>query len=349
MDALTKRYLEQLAAHHELPLYAYEHLVRHADAEGGAYAASLARAAARRVFGTAIFARGLIEVSNYCKNDCLYCGIRKSNTACARYRLREDAILQCAKQGYEQGFRTFVLQGGEDPLLTDEKACRIVRVLKGAHPDCAVTLSLGQRSRASYASLRAAGASRYLLRHETATPQHYAQLHPASMSFDERMACLRVLRAEGFAVGCGFMVGSPFQTPAHLAADLKFTERFEPEMCGIGPFIPHAQTPFAHAGAGQVSLTCFMLSLVRLMHPGVLLPATTALGALAPDGIEQGIAAGANVIMLNLTPQRERAKYTLYNNKARSSSDAVTGFAQTDARLRSIGYHLVIDRGDPPQ
>jgi len=315
-----------------------------------AVAAGLARVAVgecERVYGDAVYTRGLIEFTNYCKNDCLYCGIRKGNRACRRYRLTSEQILACADEGYELGFRTFVLQGGEDPATTDEWLCGVVSALKQAHPDCAVTLSVGERSRESYARLKAAGADRYLLRHETATPEHYRKLHPAAMSFDNRMRCLRDLRELGYTVGVGFMVGSPYQTPENLAADLKFIEAFHPEMCGIGPFVPHRATQFAHFPQGTVELTCFLLSLIRIMQPEILLPATTALGTIDEAGREKGMMSGANVVMPNLSPVEVRADYELYDGKICTGEEAAECGGCLGARMISIGRRIVVDRGDP--
>lgn len=324
----------------------YERLIAGYDAEAAAYAAAKADAVRRRVYGSAVYIRGLIEISNICKNNCFYCGIRRGNAACRRYRLTREDILEACAEGYALGFRTFVLQGGEDPYFTDEVMCDIVRAIRGRHPDCAVTLSLGERSRESYAKLRDAGASRYLLRHETADMEHYGKLHPADMSFDRRMQCLNDLKALGYQVGCGFMVASPYQTAAHLAQDLKFIESFRPQMCGIGPFIPHAATVFAQENAGTAELTCYLLSLIRLMHPRVLLPATTALGSIREDGREMGILSGANVVMPNLSPQCVRKKYELYNNKLSDGDESAQGLESLKRRMAAIGYEVVIDRGD---
>ena len=338
--------LRKLANTHSLRLAEYEFLVAHATAETQRLAAALAREAAQRVYGTAVFARGLIELSNFCKNNCYYCGIRAGNKSCERYRLQASEVLHCAEVGYRRGFRTFVLQAGEDPALSDAFLTSLLQNLKRRFPDCAITLSLGERSPESYERLYEAGADRYLLRHETATPTHYGQLHPQSLSFENRMACLHALKRIGYATGCGFMVGSPGQTPAHLARDLKFVEEFKPAMCGIGPFIPHHATPFAHERAGSVDQTCFLLSLLRLMQPNLLLPATTALGTLAPDGQGRGILAGANVLMPNLSPAKVRAKYEIYENKAHQGKEASERWQEIDEALQTIGYRLVIGRGD---
>ena len=345
-DALIQL-VDELAVWHHLPVASYEQLLEGRSPELASYATARAVEVCKRVYGTDVFTRGLIEISNHCKNDCYYCGIRASNGSCERYRLTPNQIVECADQGYELGFRTFVLQGGEDGWFTDERLCGIIGRIKAAHPDCAVTLSLGERSRDSYAALREAGADRYLLRHETADPEHYRALHPASMSYDNRMRCLRDLRELGYTVGIGFMVGSPGQGPAQLAADLKFVEQFHPEMCGIGPFVPHHATRYANEPGGTVELTCFLLSLMRLIQPNLLMPATTALGTIDPQGREKGILSGANVVMPNLSPQDVRAKYELYDNKICTGEEAAECRGCLGARMISIGYQLVVDRGDP--
>ena len=347
MDARTTELIERLAAEHALAADEYAWLVSHLDAETRAALAERAREAREPIYGHEVFVRGLIEFSSYCKNDCLYCGIRASNRECSRYRLSEEQILECADAGYELGFRTFVLQSGEDPHFTDERLCAVVAALKAAHPDCAITLSVGERPRESYAALREAGADRYLLRHETADPAHYASLHPEDMSFERRMACLRDLRELGYTVGCGFMVGSPGQTPETLAADLAFIESFQPEMCGIGPFVPHHATPFAAEPAGTLEQTLGLLSIIRLIKPNVLLPATTALGTIDPRGRELGMEAGANVVMPNLSPTGVRAKYLLYDGKICTGDEAAECRRCLEMRLKSIGYTVVTDRGDP--
>ena len=347
MDSRTSELIDELAHRHDLSLDDFEHLVAHQDEEAAAKLAELASAQRQRVYGTDVFVRGLIEISSICKNDCLYCGLRASNASCERYRLTPEQILLCADMGYELGFRTFVLQGGEDGWFDDERLGSIVASIRQSHPDCAITLSMGERSRESYARLREAGADRYLLRHETADPDHYALLHPASMSFDRRMHCLQDLRELGYAVGAGMMVGSPYQTARHLAEDLAFVARFKPEMCGIGPFIPHHATPFADRPAGTLEQTCYLLSIIRLIHPSVLLPATTALGTIDPMGREKGVLAGANVVMPNLSPADVRQKYLLYDGKICMGDEAAECRRCLDLRMERIGYHVVVDRGDP--
>ena len=298
-----------------------------------------------RVYGRNIFLRGLIEISNHCRNNCLYCGIRR-DVKTQRYRLSKEQILDCCQTGHKLGFRTFVLQGGEDPWFTDEVVCDIVADIKRHYPDCAVTLSLGERGRDSFRRLRDAGADRYLLRHETADATHYAKLHPSEMSFDNRIQCLYDLRDLGYQVGTGFMVGSPFQTLDTLKKDLTFLADFRPEMVGIGPFIPADGTPFQHNPAGSIDLTLRLLAIIRILLPDVLLPATTALGTLHPTGRERAIAAGANVIMPNLSPQDTRALYSIYNNKLSTQSEAAETVADIRARLLAIGFNAPVDRGD---
>ena len=365
-----KLLIEKLAATHSLSLEEYRQLIEELktsktgdgslsfgekepgtirtgkDREPSLVLAEKAVAVRKEIYGDTVFTRGLIEISNICKNDCYYCGIRKSNRACDRYRLTEEQIISCADEGYGLGFRTFVLQGGEDPYYTDEVLIRIIKSIKEHHPDCAVTLSMGERSYESYKALHEAGADRYLLRHETADKEHYQSLHPKEMSFDNRMRCLKELREIGYQVGCGFMVGSPGQTAEHLAKDLKFIEEFKPDMCGIGPFIPHKDTPFRDKPAGTLELTCYLLSIIRLIHPPVLLPATTALGTIHPLGREMGIQAGANVVMPNLSPVTVRDKYMLYDNKICTGEESAQCRGCLDSRMRSIGYRLVTDRGD---
>lgn len=305
-----------------------------------------ARETAQAAYGKKIFMRGLIELSNHCKNDCLYCGIRRSQAGVTRYRLTEEEILDCCQQGFALGFRTFVLQGGEDAWFNDDRMCAIVAAIRAQYPDCAITLSLGERSRESYQRLYDAGANRYLLRHETADAAHYARLHPAEMSFENRLRCLRDLKDIGYQVGCGMMVGSPFQTIETLHKDLQFIRRFMPEMVGIGPFIPASGTPFADRPAGSVDTTLRLLALIRLIHPRVLLPATTALGTLHPQGRELGLMAGANVVMPNLSPRSHRSQYSIYDNKLATGSEAAESADDIRSRLRQLGSDPSPDRGD---
>ncbi|MEE1144089.1 MAG: [FeFe] hydrogenase H-cluster radical SAM maturase HydE [Acutalibacteraceae bacterium] len=338
--------IDKLAQNHSLSTHEYLTLLTTICDEEIAYLAKCARDVAQRIYGNKIFIRGLIEISNICKNDCYYCGIRKSNKNCERYRLSEDEILSCCDEGYALGFRTFVMQGGEDGYFTDERLCRILEKIKSKYSDCAVTLSLGERSLESYQKLKSAGADRYLLRHETATKEHYEKLHPRDLSFENRMECLKNLRKCGYRVGCGFMVGSPYQTTEMLVNDLKFIEHFKPDMCGIGPFIPHKDTDFCTHTAGSVDLTCILLSLIRLIHPPILLPATTALATLSENGREKGILSGANVVMPNLSPMNVRSKYLLYDNKIAVGTESAQQKEMLEKSLRRIGYTVVTDIGD---
>ena len=307
---------------------------------------ALAQQTAQKSFGRQIFVRGLIEFTNYCKNDCYYCGIRRSNKNAARYRLTQEEILECCHAGYGLGFRTFVLQGGEDYFYSDEDIAAIVHAIKAQHSDCAVTLSIGERSRETYALWKQAGADRYLLRHETADFAHYAKLHPAELSAANRQQCLYTLKELGYQAGAGFMVGSPYQTAENLADDLMFLQKLHPQMIGIGPFIPHHDTPFKDEPAGSVELTLVLLAVLRLLFPHVLLPATTALGTLAPGGRLLGIKAGANVIMPNLSPQNVRGKYLLYDNKLHTGAEAAEALNELQREVASIGYRIVSARGD---
>ena len=310
------------------------------------YLAGKARAVREKYYGKAVYMRGLIEFTNICKNNCYYCGIRRDNANAERYRLSEEQILSCCDMGYELGFRTFVLQGGEDPYYTEDLIVSIVSAIKERHPDCAVTLSIGEWDREAYQKFFDAGADRYLLRHETADREHYEMLHPAEMSFDHRMQCLKDLKEIGYQVGCGMMVGSPYQTAEHLVKDLRFLKEFKPEMVGIGPFIPHHDTQFADREAGTVDMTVRLLAIIRLLLPDVLLPATTALGTIDPRGREKGILAGANVVMPNLSPSDVREKYLLYDNKICTGDEAAECIRCMAMRISSVGYETVVARGD---
>lgn len=341
-----KRITEKLISSHSLSLGEYEALIKNRDAEIYALLQNEALKLRREIYGYRVFIRGLIEISNFCKNDCYYCGIRKSNKSCSRYRLSAEEILSCCENGYRLGFRTFVLQGGEDAYFSDDFMCALISDIKKMYPDCAVTLSLGERSFDSYKRLFDAGADRYLLRHETADSEHYSLLHPDKLSLENRIECLENLKKIGFQTGCGMMVGSPYQTEKALAKDLKFIEEFKPDMCGIGPFIPHKDTCFANEKCGTAELTCFMLAVVRIIKPDILLPSTTALGVIAPDGKKQGILASANVVMPNLSPLNVRDKYELYNNKHNPESETAEGLEKLKNEVASIGYEIVSDRGD---
>lgn len=305
-----------------------------------------ARKIRQAYYGTDVYIRGLIEFTNYCKNDCYYCGIRRSNSRAHRYRLSEEQILRCCHQGYTLGFRTFVLQGGEDGYFTDERMVNLVKEIRKNYPDCAITLSIGERSYDSYLALFEAGADRYLLRHETWDEEHYRLLHPPALSAKHRQQCLWDLKKIGYQVGTGYMVGSPFQTAENLADDMLFLEKLNPKMVGIGPFIPHHDTPFKDQAAGTLELTLYMLGLIRLMLPKVLLPATTALGTIDEKGRELGILAGANVVMPNLSPENVRKDYLLYDNKICTGSEAAECRMDLENRMHAIGYQVVCHRGD---
>lgn len=300
----------------------------------------------KKYYGNKVYTRGLIEFTNYCKNDCYYCGICLSNKDAVRYRLTKEQILSCCESGYELGFRTFVLQGGEDPYFTDEKMVDIIKSIKTSYSEVALTLSIGEKSYDSYKKFRQAGADRYLLRHETANDEHYRKLHPEKMSLANRKQCLYYLKELGYQVGAGFMVGSPGQTVETLADDIVFLRELQPHMVGIGPFVPHHSTKFADEKAGSVTHTLFLLSVIRILLPKVLLPATTALGTMDPRGREKGILAGANVVMPNLSPVENRKQYDLYDNKICTGEEAAECRGCLQRRMESIGYEIVGDRGD---
>lgn len=297
-------------------------------------------------YGRKVYIRGLIEFSNYCKNDCYYCGIRKSNRCLSRYRLTKEEILSCCREGYGLGFRTFVLQGGEDLWFTQERMTELIRSIRREFPDCAITLSVGEREKDEYQAYFDAGADRFLLRHETANEEHYRYLHPKELSLQHRKECLWNLRRIGYQVGSGIMVGSPAQKTEHLAEDMLFLQELQPHMVGIGPFIPHKDTPFREETAGTLELTLFLLGLVRLMLPKTLIPATTALSTIHPDGRKMGILAGANVVMPNLSPRENRKLYNLYDNKRCMGDEAAEGLALLRAEMEEIGYTVVTARGD---
>lgn len=305
-----------------------------------------ARETAQARFGNKVFIRGLIEIGNCCHNDCYYCGIRRSNRNIERYRLNKETILACCREGHALGFRTFVLQGGEDDYLTTERATGIIADIRREFPDSAITLSLGEKSTEAYEAFFRAGANRYLLRHETHNPAHYRQLHPAGMSLSNRLRCLNDLKRIGFQTGTGIMVGSPGQTIDNLVEDILYIAQLRPEMIGIGPFLPHHDTPFGKMPAGNLEQTLLLLSIFRLMHPDALIPSTTALATLTPEGRERGILAGANVVMPNLSPPQQRSKYALYDNKASMGVEATEGLRLLQARLEKIGYTIDMGRGD---
>lgn len=298
------------------------------------------------IYKDEVYIRGLIEFTNFCKNNCFYCGIRRDNKKTIRYRLSEKQILECCDEGYELGFRTFVLQGGEDPFFTDDKICNIVSTIRNKFRDCAITLSIGEKSKESYESYYKAGANRYLLRHETASNDHYKKLHPNEMSLENRKRCLFNLKEIGFQVGSGFMVGSPYQTTENLIEDLRFLQKLQPDMIGIGPYIPHNQTPFANQKPGSVELTLKLISLLRLMFPYALIPATTALGTMHTQGRELGLKAGANVLMPNLSPVNFRKYYDIYDNKICTGDESAQCRKCLENRVLSVGYKIVIDKGD---
>lgn len=300
----------------------------------------------QKYYGNQVYTRGLIEFTNYCRNDCYYCGIRKSNQNAVRYRLSKEEILSCCKEGYNLGFRTFVLQGGEDGFYTDDLICAIIKGIKQSYPDCAVTLSVGEREKETYQKWFDAGADRYLLRHETANEAHYKKLHPESLSLSHRKQCLFWLKEIGYQVGSGFMVGSPFQTVENLVEDLRFLQKLQPDMIGIGPFIPHKDTDFAKEEQGSLEMTLLLISVLRLLFPQVLLPATTALGTIKENGRELGILAGANVVMPNLSPVSVRKKYALYDNKICTGEESAQCRGCLSNRMESIGFELVTARGD---
>ena len=345
-DKTSSELLRLLSEKHHLSLSSFERILRERTEADEELAHQLARECTEKYYGRGVYTRGLIEFTNYCKNNCHYCGIQRVNQEVERYRLSKEEILSCCEEGYRLGFRTFVLQGGEDPYFTDEKIVEIVQAIKKAFPDCAVTLSIGEKSRASYEKYFLAGADRYLLRHETADKEHYQYLHPKELSWEHRMRCLKDLKEIGFQVGCGFMVGSPHQTAKTLAKDLYFIQEFQPDMCGIGPFIPQHATVFAKETAGTLQDTLFLLSLLRLIHPNMLIPATTALGTIDKRGRELGILSGANVLMPNLSPTAVRKKYLLYDNKICTGDESAQCRACLSRRMESVGAHLLVDRGD---
>ena len=338
--------IEKLAQEHNLPDGELLKLITSTEADTNQLLAAAADKIRQQYYGKKVYIRGLIEFTNYCKNNCYYCGIRAGNSHAQRYRLSKEQILDCCAEGYKLGFRTFVLQGGEDPYFTDERICEIVAAIRKQHPDCAITLSIGEKEKASYQAYFDAGANRYLLRHETASPEHYAKLHPASMSLANRKRCLFDLKEIGYQVGSGFMVGSPYQTPQNLLADLRFLQKLQPDMIGIGPYITHEQTPFAEHKSGTAEQTPRLLSMLRLMFPYALLPSTTALGTIHPNGRELGLKAGGNVVMPNLSPVNVRKLYELYENKICTGEEAAQCRGCLEARVRLAGYEIVTDRGD---
>lgn len=341
-----KQLIDKLEKERNLSIEEFSTLIKNRTPELSEYLFSKARKIREEYYGNDIYIRGLIEFTNYCKNDCYYCGIRKSNPSASRYRLKKEQILECCKRGYDLRFRTFVLQGGEDSYYTDERLIDIIVSIKEQYPDCAITISLGEKSYESYLAYFKAGADRYLLRHETANKEHYQKLHPKELKSENRKRCLMELKTIGYQVGSGFMVGSPYQTPQCLAEDLRFIKELNPQMVGIGPFISHQDTPFSNRESGTCELTVFLIGLLRLMLPSVLLPATTALGTIDPEGREKGILAGANVVMPNLSPTDVRSKYLLYDNKICTGDEAAECRYCMEQRMNRIGYEVVVHRGD---
>lgn len=341
-----KRLIDKLKNHNDLSADELLKLLKTEDKEALEYLRKSAEEKRQSVYGKDIFLRGLIEFTSYCKNDCYYCGLRRSNKNAQRYRLSKEQIMDCCKNGYELGFRTFVLQGGEDLYFTDEKIVEIVKSIKEKYPDCAVTLSIGEKSKESYEKFFKSGADRYLLRHETANQSHYSKLHPKELQLKTRIKCLKELKEIGFQTGCGFMVGSPYQTDENLVEDLLFIKELNPAMVGIGPFISHKDTPFKNMANGTLEKTLKLLAIIRLLLPKVLLPSTTALGTINPKGREMGVLWGANVVMPNLSPTDVRKKYMLYDNKICTGDEAAECRYCMQKRMESIGYQVVTDRGD---
>ncbi|MBR3045910.1 MAG: [Oscillospiraceae bacterium] len=336
--------LETLRTAHDLTDSEILTFLREPQPEQELFAA--ADAERRKWYGDAVFLRGLIEFTNYCKNNCYYCGIRAGNSHAERYRLTNEQILDCCKEGYALGYRTFVLQGGEDPYYTDDKICELVSAIAAQHPDCRITLSIGEKPRESYQRYYDAGARRYLLRHETASPEHYRMLHPESMSLENRKRCLCDLKAIGYQVGSGFMIGSPYQTPENLLADIRFLQELQPAMIGVGPYITHTETPFADQPSGDLHLSLKIIALLRLLFPKALIPATTAFGSMHPQGRELALKAGGNVMMPNLSPTAVRKLYDLYENKICTGEEATQCKGCLERRIQSAGYRIVSDVGD---
>jgi len=338
--------IDKLAETGNLTDEEYIFIYENAADDSAEYLYEKARAARESVYGKSVYMRGLIEFTNYCKNGCYYCGINACNKNADRYRLSEEEIIECCKKGYELGFRTFVLQGGEDPYFTDDIICSIVATIKKNHPDCAVTLSIGEKTRDSYQKYFNAGADRYLLRHETANEEHYGKLHPTNLSIANRKRCLYDLKDIGYQVGCGIMVGSPYQRVEHIIEDIRFMQDLKPHMIGIGPFIPHKDTVFKDEKQGTLRDTLVLLGILRLTFPHALLPATTALGTINPRGREMGILAGANVVMPNLSPGNVRDKYLLYDGKICTGDEAAECVGCMNRRIASVGYQVETTRGD---
>ena len=338
--------LKQLELPARVPADVWRTLLAEPSAEHREQLALLAREVAQRHFGKGVYVRALIEISSHCRNNCNYCGLRCSNRLAQRYRLTKEEILECCRQAAALGFNTFVLQGGEDPQQSDGWLAHVVAAIRAEFPSKAITLSVGERSIDGYSLLRSAGADRYLLRHETADAGYYLHLHPANMSLENRLLCLENLKALGYQVGSGMMIGSPGQTVEHLVEDMMLLDRLQPQMIGIGPFIPAAGTPFAGEPAGSVERTLLLISLLRLRFPRALIPATTALATLCSDGTQRGILSGANVVMPNFTPLHNRTKYSIYDNKKSSGSESAQQLDLLAVKLDEIGYHIDFSRGD---
>lgn len=341
-----KELIDKLYENHNLSDCEFLQLLYNRNEESTAYIAQKARQTAVDVYGRKIYIRGLLEITNYCKNDCYYCGIRHSNSHCERFKLSAEEILDCCENGYKNGFRTFVMQGGENGGYSDDELTRIVALIRKKYPDCAITLSVGEKSRKVYQQYFDAGADRFLLRHETADDEHYKKLHPSKMLLAHRKQCLFDLKDIGYQVGTGIMVGSPYQTNENIVHDFKFMKTLNPEMIGIGPFISQKDTPFHDMKNGSAELTCYLLSILRLMFPKALIPATTALGTILENGRELGILSGANVIMPNISPVLSRKKYLLYDNKLATGLESCEGIEGLKQQIKEIGYEIVCDRGD---
>lgn len=337
---------ERLVREGGLTIPQYCTLLAQCDSDTLDYLRREAVRTARQRFGCGIFIRGLIEIGSYCHRDCLYCGLRRSNHSALRYRLSDEQIVESCRRGYAMGLRTFVLQSGEDAWWSDERVCRVIKAIRESCPDAAITLSLGERSEASYERLFKAGASRYLLRHEAADKTLYEKIHPADMSYDNRMECVAALQRVGYQTGVGMMIGVAGQSVESIAADIDYIARIRPQMIGVGPFIPSKGTPFAENPAGDLQMTLLVLAIIRLVQPDALIPATTALATLSKEGRAQAILSGANVVMPNLTPVAEREKYAIYDDKAALGAESIEGLADLEREFGSIGYHIDFSRGD---
>ncbi|WP_315117363.1 [FeFe] hydrogenase H-cluster radical SAM maturase HydE [uncultured Clostridium sp.] len=341
-----KELIDKLYRNNNLTKEELIYIIENIDEESKEYLIEKASETGHKYYSNKVFMRGLIEFTNYCKNDCYYCGIRKSNSNVQRYRLSLQEIMDCCEIGYNLGYETYVLQGGEDGYYTDDKIVQMIKAIKSKYPDCAITLSIGEKSYESYKKYYEAGADRYLLRHETADEDHYSKLHPKELSLSNRKKCLYSLKEIGFQVGAGFMVGSPYQSSENLAEDLLFLKELNPHMVGIGPFIPQKDTEFNDQEEGSLEATIIMIALTRLLLPKALIPATTALGTIHPLGRERGLKAGANVVMPNLSPTSVRDKYLLYDNKICTGDEAAECRVCIQNRIESAGFKIDFSRGD---